>query len=172
MNTSSQQTITIQEFSGRYRLRSKKDGCGEEIIPGKLGHLFDHGHGQFGIVLEDSPSGDSRARALLSRKRAGVQGGFSLKQQGECESVLLFDPQNQKQAKLAAKLVMARKKRTVRANPASLLNLVRPSTQMAPQPPGTDKSEGVDLGGLATRQAPGIPDEGYGVEGLPQEVAA
>ncbi len=172
MSTSSQQTMTIQEFSGRYRLRSKKDGCGEGIIPGKLGHLFDHGHGQFGMVLEDSSSGPSRARLLLSRKKAALKAGFLPKQNGECESVLLFDPQNQQQAKLAAKLVMAKKKRTVRANPASLLNLVRPSTQMAPQPPGTDKSEGVDPGGLATTQPLEILDEGSRVKGFPKSVAA
>src|SRR5208282_4857284 len=148
------------------------DKCGEEIIPGKLGHVFDCGDGQFGIVLEDTPSGPSRARLLLSRKKAALEAGFLPKQQGECESVLVFDPQDRKQAKLAAKLVKAKKKRNVRANPASLANIVRPSTQMAPQPPGTNKSEGVDPGGLATRQAPGIPDEGYGVEGFPKSVAA
>jgi hypothetical protein len=172
MNTSAQQPLTVQEFCKLYRLKLTKDKCGEEILPGKLGHLFDHGHGQFGMVLEDTSSGPSRARSLLSRKKAALKAGFLPKQNGECESVLLFDPQNQQQAKLAAKLVMAKKKRTVRANPASLLNLVRPSTQMAPQPPGTDKSEGVDPGGLATRQALGIPDEGSRVEGFPKSVAA
>jgi len=172
MNTSSQRTMTIQEFCKLYRLKLTKDKCGEEIIPGKLGHLFDHGHGQFGMVLEDSSSGPSRARLLLSRKKAALKAGFLPKQQGECESVLVFDPQDRKQAKLAVKLVMARKKRNVQANPASLANLVRPSTQMPPQPPGTDKLAVVDPGGLATRQAPEIPDEGSRVEGLPQEVAA
>jgi len=172
MNISSQRTMTIQEFCKLYRLKLTKDKCGEEIIPGKLGHLFDHGHGQFGMVLEDAPSGDSRARALLSRKRAALRGGFSLKQQGECESILLFDARNHKQAELAAKLVMARKKRNVRANPASLANLVRPSTQMPLQPPGTDKLAGVDPGGLATTHPLEIPDEGYGFEGFPKSVAA
>ncbi len=172
MNTSSQQTITIQEFCKLYRLKLAKDRCGEEIIPGKLGQLFDHGHGQFGMVLEDSSSGPSRARLLLSRKKAALRAGFLPKQNGECESVLLFDPQDRKQSKLAAKLVMARKKRNVRANPASLANLVRPPTQMPPQPPGTDKLAVVDPGGLATTQPREIPDEGNGLEGFPRSVAA
>jgi hypothetical protein len=172
MSTSSQQTITIQEFSGRYRLRSKKDGCGEEILPGKLGHLFDHGHGQFGMVLEDSSSGPSRARLLLSRKRAALRRGFSLWQQGECESVLLFDPRNPKQAELATKLVMAKKKRNVQANPASLANLVRPSTKMPPQPPGTEKLAVLKPGSLGANQPLEIPDEGNGLEGFPKSVAA
>jgi hypothetical protein len=146
MNISSQRSMTIQEFCKLYRLKLTKDRCGEEIIPGKLGQLFDHGDGQFGMVLEDTSSGPSRGRVLLSRKRAAVHGGFSLKQRGECESVLLFDPQDRKQAELAVKLVMARKKRNVQANPASLANLVRPSTKMPPQPPGTDKLAVVDPG--------------------------
>lgn len=172
MNTTSKQPMTIQEFRTRYHLKLTKDKCGEEIIPGKLGHLFDHGDGQFGMVLEDAPSGDSRARALLSRKRAALRGGFSLKQQGECESILLFDARNPKQAELAAKLVMAKKKRNVQANPASLANLVRPSTQMPPQPPGTDKLAGVEPGGLCANQPLEIPDEGSRVEGFPRSVAA
>jgi hypothetical protein len=172
MNISSQRTMTIQEFCKLYRLKLTKDECGEEMISGKLGQLFDHGDGQFGMVLEDAPSGDSRGRVLLSRKRAALQGGFSLKQQGECESVLLFDARNPEQAELAAKLVMAKKKRNVRANPASLANLVRPSTQMPPQPPGSDNLAVVDQGGLATTQPLEIPDEGYGLEGFPKSVAA
>jgi hypothetical protein len=172
MNTSAQQPMTIQEFRTRYRLKLTRNKCGEEIIPGKLGHLFDHGHGQFGMVLEDTSSGPSRARLLLSRKKAALKAGFLPKQNGECESVLLFDPQDRKQAELAAKLIMARKKRSVRANPASLANLVRPSTQMAPQLPGTDKLAVVDPGGLATTQPLEIPNEGYGVEGFPKSVAA
>jgi hypothetical protein len=149
-----------------------KDKCGEEIIPGKLGQLFDHGDGQFGMVLEDTSSGTSRGRVLLSRKRAAVHGGFSLKQQGECESILLFDAWDPMQAKLAAKLVMARKKRNVQANPASLANLVRPSTQMPPQPPGSDKLAGVEPRGPAPTQPLENPDEGYGLEGFPKSVAA
>ncbi|MGA2610367.1 MAG: hypothetical protein ABSD89_12780 [Halobacteriota archaeon] len=172
MNISSQRTMTIQEFCKLYRLRLTKDKCGEEIIPGKLGHLFDHGDGQFGMVLEDTPSGSSRARLLLSRRKAALQGGFSQKQQGECESVLLFDARNPKQAELAARLVVAKKKRNVQANPASLANLVRPSTKMPPQPPGTDKLAVVDPGGLATTQPLEISDEGYGFEGFPKSAAA
>ena len=172
MNTSAQQPMTIQEFRTRYRLKITRDKCGEVIIPGKLGHLFDHGDRQFGMVLEDTSSGPSRARLLLSRRKAALKTGFLPKQNGECESVLLFDPQDRKQANLAAKLVMAKKKRTVRASPASLFNLVRPSTQPPSQPPGTDKLAVVEPGGLATRQAPEIPDEGSRVEGLPKEVAA
>jgi hypothetical protein len=91
MNILSQRTMTIQEFCKLYRVKLAKDKCGEEIIPGKLGHLFDYGDGRFGIVLEDTSSRSSRARVLMSRKRAALQGGFSLKQQGECESVLLFN---------------------------------------------------------------------------------
>jgi len=164
--------MRIHEFCKLYRLKLTRDECGEEIIPGELGHVFDHGDGRFGMVLEDTPSGPSRARLLLSRKKAALRAGFLPKQNGECESVLLFDPQNQKQAELAAKLVMAKKERTVRVSPASLLNLVRPSTQPPSQPPGIDILAEVKPGGLGANQPVEIPDEGSRAEGLPKAVAA
>lgn len=125
--------MTIEEFASLYRLRRRKDSCGEQIIPGKLGHIFDHGAGKFGIVLEDTSSGPSRARVLLSRRRAALKAGFSLTQQGDCESVLLFDPFDTAQARKAIRLVRARKKRLVQSSPASLNNLIKAPTQMPPQ---------------------------------------
>ncbi len=119
----------IKGFANRYHLHTIKDECGEEIIPGKLGHIFDHGSGKLGIVLEEM-AGSSQGRLLLARRKTALQASFQMVQEGEFESVLLFDPDDSDQARLAISLVKTRKKRTVHSNPPSLQNLLKTSTQM------------------------------------------
>jgi hypothetical protein len=106
--------MTINELSDQYRVRIRKDSCGEIIAPGTYGHVFEYGAERFGILLEDSPPAKpSRAKALLARRRTALEAGFTFSQMGDCESVLLFDPTNQNQVQQALKLVGTRKKRQI-----------------------------------------------------------
>jgi len=73
-------------------------------------------------------------------------------------------PQDRKQAKLAVKLVMARKKRNVQRIQHRSLISFDPRLRCLPSRQEPDKLAVVDPGGLATRQAPEIPDEGSRVE--------
>jgi len=137
--------MTIQEFLTLHQLRIAQDECDEEIIPGKLGQIFDHDSGRLGLVLEDACSGVSRARLLLSHRRLALKAGFKLIQEGACESTLLFDPNNPEQARLAIRLVGARRKRSVRSSPASLQNLVKTPTHMPLHAVETTQSQGMTL---------------------------
>ncbi len=128
-------TMRMELFVRGHRLRMKRDACGDLIVRGKLGHIAEHGGGFFSVVLEDTASGPSRARALLGRRRKALAAGFRLHQAGDCESVLLFDPAKPHQAKLAIRLVMARPKR--RASEAQLANLKKSLGRTAFQRPGT-----------------------------------
>jgi hypothetical protein len=114
---------TLAQFADQYRLRVKRDDCGDSIIAGKFGHLYEHGNGKFGLVLEDTASAPSRARALLNRLRIARAHGFTLHQAGDCESILLFDPADADQAHVAIDLVGAQRKR--RSSPAQLAVLSR-----------------------------------------------
>ena len=98
-------------FVERYRLRSRRDECGDPVVLGKFGHVYEHSTGRLGIVLEDSPGGASLARSLLSRRRKALAAGFELKQHGDSEAVLLFDPTNSSQSRLAIRLVGAKIRR-------------------------------------------------------------
>jgi hypothetical protein len=109
---------TISEYAEKYRLRMKRDRCGDLIVPGKLGHLYEHGSGRFGMVLEASADSRRLDNVLRSRKRRALAGGFAIRQEGDSESIVLFDPAEQKQARLALRLVGAKSKR--RASPAQL----------------------------------------------------
>jgi hypothetical protein len=121
----------IEEFSQQYRVRTRRDECGNTVIPGKLwkaqpkptrsyGHqVFEFDDGRFGVLLmfhvdnghEIGGSGKS-ARCANARKTL-LLAGFTLHQDGDAEGVALFNPENKAQSRLALKLAGVRKRRVV-----------------------------------------------------------
>ena len=131
---------SLADFAARIGLRIKGDGCGDPTIPGNFGHLYEHGTGCFGLVLEEPADTPSRPKSLLARRRLALAAGFSLHQEGDVEAILLFDPADERQARLAVKLARARRRRRVGVKPASLANLHRRSTQKRGNGPAGDKT--------------------------------
>jgi hypothetical protein len=82
---------TLARFAEPYRLRLKRDNCGESIINGKFGHLYEHAAGLLGLVLEESRNGRSKSRSLLARRHKASAAGFRVHQAGEVETILLFE---------------------------------------------------------------------------------
>lgn len=115
--------LTFAAFVDQYRLRTRRDSCGDLIALGGSGHLYKHDVGRAGLVLEDSSVGPSRARSLLARRRKALAAGFRLHQAGEAESILLFELGNPMLEKLAISLVGARRRRI--SSPAQLDTLRR-----------------------------------------------
>ena len=109
----------IIAFAEKYRLRVRRDECGDPIVVGKLGELYQHDDGLVGLVLM-SPNGDDPKldNTLRSRMRKALREGLELVQQGDYESSLLFNPQDHAQAKLAIRLVGVKPKRRARLSPA------------------------------------------------------
>jgi hypothetical protein len=121
----------IEEFSQQYRVRTRRDECGEAVIPGKLwkaqpkpkrfyGHqVFEFDDGQFGVLLmfpvenghEIGSSGKS-ARWANARKTL-LLAGFTLHQDSDAEGIALFNPENKPQSRLALKLAGVRTRRSV-----------------------------------------------------------
>jgi hypothetical protein len=100
---------TLAEFSEQYRVRVRRDDCGDPMIPGKLGHLYEHGAVRFGIVLQAPTNSTALDATLRSRKRRAIAAGFILRQEGDSEAILLFDPADTKQARLSIRLIHAKK---------------------------------------------------------------
>jgi hypothetical protein len=117
------QPVTFAAFANRYRLRIRRDACGDAITPGRFGHLYEHGAGLLGLVLEDARNGQSRCRSLLARRRKALAAGFRLHQAGDAEAILLFELSNPAQEKLAIRLVGAKRRRI--PSPAQLETLRR-----------------------------------------------
>lgn len=111
-------SMNVSEFSESRRLKVKRDDCGDPIIPGKFGHLFEYGAGVFGLVLEAPADSTHFDRTLRRRKRKAIAAGFTLHQEGDVEAILLFNPADPKQTRLAIRLVGAKAKRV--PSPAQL----------------------------------------------------
>ena len=135
--------MSIEEFAEKHRLKLKKDGCGDSIIPGRLAdresaetvkrragrgvkrvlaechsHLYDgFTDGKLGVYLSfSSPKryGNAR-RALLVVGCEGKQAADSVRPGGEypTDGCLKFDPANDAQAELVVRLAGLKKRRVL-----------------------------------------------------------
>lgn len=110
--------MDIKAFASTYKVRTKQDGCGDPIIPGKQfatdmpdrleyrSHVFDYQDGQhFALCLMFAPSGHSGKSAKWTyAKQKLIAAGFAVRQDGEAEGIALFDPTDKVQARLAVRL--------------------------------------------------------------------
>jgi len=113
--------ITLLEFARQYRLRLNRDECHDAVVRGKFGHLYEHDTSRFGVVFEAPANGRRFDNKLRFRKRRAITSGFSLLQEGDFEAILLFDPTDANQARIAIRLIQAMKiKRAPRPSDAQL----------------------------------------------------
>jgi hypothetical protein len=96
------------KFAERLRLRVKRDECSDPIIPGRRVHIYNHGDGRFlascSKPRQMTPSSD---RTLLKQKHKALDKWVPASQEGDVEAILLFDPEDTKQARLAIRLMGA-----------------------------------------------------------------
>ncbi len=79
--------MIIREFAENMHLRIRHDGCGDRIIPGKRGHIYEHSDSLLGLVfLPDKP------RLWANAKRKLRRPGVVIRQDGDGEGAALFDP--------------------------------------------------------------------------------
>jgi hypothetical protein len=100
----------LTTFAQKYRLRMKRDECGELIIPGRLGEsqIYEHSPVRLGVVImPGKPFVWANARKKL------LAAGCQVVQNGDWEGTALFDPQNTTQAQLAIKLIKVRRKKVL-----------------------------------------------------------
>ena len=99
--------MKLEDFATKYRLRVKRAEDGDHVIAGKLGHIYQHDAETLGLMfMPNSP------RLWPHAKRKLEDAGFTIWQNGDDEGSALFDPTNTVQARLALKVVGAKRKRT------------------------------------------------------------
>ena len=123
-------TTELDYISKRYRVRIRRDACGDPVIPGKYGELYVHADGVVGVLFQ-APGSEN---VLRIRRQKAMRAGFRKHQWGDAEAILLFDATDDAQVQLALKLVGVRRKR--RASLAQLRNLRRGPVQ---DPPGVQE---------------------------------
>lgn len=100
--------MTLVTFAEHSRLKVKRDDCGDAIIPGKNGHIYEYNDTELGVMFMPvrwCP------RTWGNFKRAAATAGMTLRQNGDTEGCLSFEPNNKEQAKLAMKIAKVRPKR-------------------------------------------------------------
>lgn len=109
--------MDIKNFAEQHRLNTKKDVCGDTIIPGKYGNIFDgFEHGLGVCIMHDASVGKWN-----NARRAMESAGFTVRQDGDTEGAAIFDPENKTQARLAIKLAKVKTRRVM--SPAQLAHL-------------------------------------------------
>ena len=110
------EVMTLANFAEKNRLKVKRDDRGDTIILGKQGHLYEYSTTELGVMFmpprtESEPWGRWCPKAWGNFKRAAVAAGMTIRQNGDSEGCLSFDPKNNEQAKLAIKIAKVRPKR-------------------------------------------------------------
>lgn len=132
-------TTTLGRFAQTHRVRTRRDGYGESIIPGKLrpkdmpvrteytSHLYEHGDGRLGLLLMF----ESKRRWGYTKRKL-IAAGFEIRQDGHCEGTALFDPANASQTRLALELARIRPRRVLtQAHRQTLLSRLASARQAA-----------------------------------------
>jgi hypothetical protein len=98
--------MNLKLFAEKHALRVGRDGCGDSIIPGRSGQIYEYNPKTLGcMVLTKS----SRRWNPVHRKL--VAAGCQVVQNGDTEGAALFDPQNPTQVKVVVQAVVAQRKR-------------------------------------------------------------
>lgn len=142
----SNQEKQLADFAGRYRLRVRRDGCGDPVILGRKtaldmpdrleyrNHIYDTGDGRLAVCLMLR----TKTRWTYAKKKLRAA-GFVIHQDGDTEGTASFDPANQTQARLAIRITGAKAKR--RSSPAQLAGLRKPLASGAALAPGQTQTE-------------------------------
>lgn len=108
--------MDIAEFARKYRLKVRRDECGDLVIAGTAGVISENASGRL-IVLTLF---ESRRKWNTIRKKL-VKAGFVIAQCGDTEGTAIFDPTDTKQAKLAITVAGIRKPRVLSVKQRTVL---------------------------------------------------
>jgi hypothetical protein len=100
----------IQDFADKRRLKVSKIDGSERIIAGRLGdsHLYQYSLTELAVAFVPNKW---TPKTWGNHKRAAIALGMTLRQNGDSEGTLSFDPANGPQSRLALRIAKARAKR-------------------------------------------------------------
>jgi len=107
--------MTIQDFAVKHKLKLRWDKDDEgDIIPGTLdqSHVYEDGN-QLAVMFITPAAKPARPFFWRKYRDLGLAAGMQLRQNGDAEGCLTFDPTDKEQVKIAMKLAGVKKKRQV-----------------------------------------------------------
>lgn len=101
-------TSHLAQWASDYHVPVKRDTCGDEIVRGRNGDVYQYDSNRFGVCFMPSTPSPRKWTAVRSRL---VNAGFELHQVGNCEGTAVFNPNNKAQSKVALEIIAAKCKR-------------------------------------------------------------
>lgn len=121
--------MPITAFAEKYNLNLRRAEDDTFVVFGRHGEIYEHSDDELGVMIMPAPS---KVRYWGHARKAMVAAGMTIRQDGDHEGAVSFDPHNKKAVRLALKLVGARPKRV--ASDAQLLALSK-ARSFIPAPP-------------------------------------
>jgi len=108
--------MILQKFAEKYCLKVKCDDCGEKIMPGRTGQIYEFGE-VLAVLFMPDPRGKGKptTRKWSKQKRALIAAGCEIVQDGDGEGAAIFNPLDEKQSALAIRIAGCRRKRVASA---------------------------------------------------------
>jgi hypothetical protein len=117
----------LAKFADRYRLRVRRNSeDGTEILEGRRGHIFEYSTTELGVLympgLKHGRGIGTWHPKIWNRfcEDAG-KCGMTIRQRGDSEGTISFNPENTEQAKLTIKIARAKTKRVITPERAAKL---------------------------------------------------
>ena len=102
--------MNVSEFAARQRLKVQREDS-SVVINGKSGQLYEYSDTELGIMFITPATKAPRTHMWRKMSLVCVAAGMVLRQIGDAEGCLSFDPANPEQVKLAFKLAGAKRRR-------------------------------------------------------------
>jgi|GEM_PF-1212436 len=134
---------TILVFAEQNRLHTSRDVDGTTVIRGQAGcQLYEYDEGELGLLVI-SQGQNPRPRRWIAIRKKCLEAGMTLRQNGDDEGALCFDPNNRQQSRLAIKIAGCRPKRQLSPEHRERLRAV-----------GFQKRQSSTLNGVSSDQKP------------------
>src|SRR2546426_8893941 len=99
--------MTINDFATQHRLKTKHDkGDDTTIIPGKSGQLYEYSDEEFAVMYFLPVTKPARPRVWNRMRDLCAAAGMVLRQNGDAEGALSFNPENREQVKHISAFVL------------------------------------------------------------------
>lgn len=103
--------MTVKQFAQIHRLKTRLDEDGTDIIPGKVGHIYEYDRTTLGVMVMPKPARGAKWWGNRGRKLQAL--GFEIQQDGDTEGSATFDPDNSAQVVGALRVAGIKRRRVM-----------------------------------------------------------
>lgn len=123
--------MEVSTFATKHRLKTSTDkDDGTTIVSGKNGHLYEYSPSELGVCFL---TGRWCPKTWGNFRRKAESIGMLVRQNGDSEGCISFDPADREQSKLAIKIAGARPKRVLSAEAKAKLLLASQKYRFVPR---------------------------------------